>query len=187
MNGERKNRWLTFPNLLTGLRIFAAGVVIWLLLRDLRETAISVFILALLTDTLDGYLARKLRQVSKIGEILDPVADRILIIALLATLYLFCHIPPMVELVIYGAIEVVYGLTVLWLRYLYPSLKIQVNFWGKARMALGGIVVFLILIFPDIGWLMEVVVYFLIPILIVWLLRAIVEYWEDMKLQIEKS
>ena len=73
-----------FINLLTFLRVLL-GIVIFLILAstDYYWTAFFLFIFAGATDYFDGYLARKYNSVSEIGEILDPIADKILIVFLL--------------------------------------------------------------------------------------------------------
>ena len=70
-----------FINLLTFSRIILAAVIFFLLMStDGYSLALILFIFAGITDFLDGYLARKYNSVSKIGEILDPIADKILIV-----------------------------------------------------------------------------------------------------------
>ena len=71
-------------NLLTISRIVIAIIIFFLLAFDnYFGLALVLFLLAGLTDYLDGYLARKYQATSQIGEILDPIADKILIIFLL--------------------------------------------------------------------------------------------------------
>tara|TARA_X000000950_G_scaffold284010_1_gene386171 strand:+ start:1281 stop:1841 length:561 start_codon:yes stop_codon:yes gene_type:complete len=74
----------TFINILTVSRIFL-GVVIFLLLTlpNSYLLALILFFLAGITDYFDGYLARKYNAVSQLGEILDPIADKILILFVL--------------------------------------------------------------------------------------------------------
>ena len=74
----------TFINILTLSRIFLAAVIFLLLMSpDSYLLAFILFILAGMTDYFDGYLARKYNAVSKLGEILDPIADKILILFIL--------------------------------------------------------------------------------------------------------
>jgi len=75
----------TFINLLTLSRIFSCCSIIFLLLTSSRwlSNGFSLFFLAGITDYFDGYLARKYNAVSQLGEILDPIADKILILFLL--------------------------------------------------------------------------------------------------------
>ena len=74
----------TFINILTLSRIFLAAVIFALLLSpDGYLLAMSLFFLAGITDYFDGFLARKYNAVSQLGEVLAPIADKILIIFLL--------------------------------------------------------------------------------------------------------
>ena len=75
---------LFFINLLTFSRIFLGAIIFLLLTRtDFYWTAFVLFLIAGVTDYLDGYFARKYQAVSELGEILDPIADKILIVFLL--------------------------------------------------------------------------------------------------------
>lgn len=77
------------PNLLSLSRILSVPVFIILMLEPSPVRALVagiVFSLASATDWLDGYLARKWGQVTKVGKLLDPIADKILIMAALVTL-----------------------------------------------------------------------------------------------------
>ena len=74
----------TFINILTLSRIFLAAVIFLLLISpDGYLLALILFFLAGITDYFDGYLARKCNAVSQLGEILDPIADKILILFVL--------------------------------------------------------------------------------------------------------
>ena len=72
-------------NIITVVRILMAPVFIWLLLEDdgelgyLRYIAAGLFVLAIVTDTVDGILARRQNLVTDFGKILDPIADKVLI------------------------------------------------------------------------------------------------------------
>jgi CDP-diacylglycerol--glycerol-3-phosphate 3-phosphatidyltransferase len=80
---------LNAPNLVTYLRIFlipAFVIAYYLPYRDAHALAMWLFVLAALTDWLDGYLARKLDQLSAFGAFLDPVADKLMVAAALLLL-----------------------------------------------------------------------------------------------------
>lgn len=80
---------LNLPNLLTLARILAIPVICWLLVAGgdtLRWIAFGLYVIAAITDWLDGYLARKLDQGSPLGRMLDPIADKLLVLALLIVL-----------------------------------------------------------------------------------------------------
>ncbi len=76
------NRILTIPNLVSFIRLLGVGVFWWALLvqDDVGLSAWLIFAIGW-TDWIDGYLARKLNQVSELGKILDPVADRLMIVS----------------------------------------------------------------------------------------------------------
>ena len=77
----------TFINILTFSRILLAAIISLLLMSsDSYMMALVLFFAAGITDYLDGYLARKYNAVSQLGEILDPIADKILILFLLFAL-----------------------------------------------------------------------------------------------------
>jgi cardiolipin synthase len=89
LNGEVLN----IPNLLSFLRIALVPVFLWFLLEQMFVSAITVLAIAGLTDFLDGYLARKLNQMTKLGKMLDPVADRLYIFATLLALSATGYVP----------------------------------------------------------------------------------------------
>ncbi|MEV7601239.1 CDP-alcohol phosphatidyltransferase family protein [Kitasatospora sp. NPDC089797] len=97
--GSSAHRILTIPNCLSALRLAGVPVFFWLAVlpwlghgnQDLW--AVLVLILSGITDYLDGFLARKLDQVSELGRILDPVADRLYTVATLVALALRDLVP----------------------------------------------------------------------------------------------
>ena len=70
---------MNLPNALTLVRIFAVPVLVALLMTKYMLVAAVIFLAASLTDLLDGYLARKRGQITTLGVLLDPVADKLLI------------------------------------------------------------------------------------------------------------
>jgi CDP-diacylglycerol--glycerol-3-phosphate 3-phosphatidyltransferase len=79
-----------FVTFLTIFRIIASPVIfISLLYLELKLFTLVIFIIAALTDFLDGYLARLFNVESKIGEILDPIADKILLVSTLISITLY--------------------------------------------------------------------------------------------------
>ena len=90
---------MNLPNLITIARIALAPVFIWVLLlfpqssAHERWIAVGLFVLASATDGVDGALARKRNQVTDLGKLLDPIADKVLIGGALVTLSLLGEIP----------------------------------------------------------------------------------------------
>lgn len=79
-------QWATVSNLLTILRLLLAPAIVYYLYHQCIGTAFVIFCLAALTDVLDGYLARFLNQQTYLGTLLDPVADKVFLVALFGTL-----------------------------------------------------------------------------------------------------
>ncbi|HYG94211.1 MAG TPA: CDP-alcohol phosphatidyltransferase family protein, partial [Nocardioides sp.] len=90
----RTDRVLTLPNALSVLRLAGVPLFLWLVLGPEEDAwALVVLMLSGVTDFLDGWLARKLDQQSALGQILDPVADRLYILAVVVGLALREIIP----------------------------------------------------------------------------------------------
>lgn len=104
---------MNIPNLLSISRILSVPVFIVLMLEPNPVRALAagiVFSLASATDWLDGYLARKWGQVTKIGKLLDPIADKILVTSALIILVDLARIPAWIAIVIVGREFAVTGL-----------------------------------------------------------------------------
>lgn len=72
-----RNKNLTIPNALSVLRILVVPVFAWYFLRDQLTVAAALLVLSGLTDMFDGLIARKFDQVTELGKILDPFADKL--------------------------------------------------------------------------------------------------------------
>lgn len=86
------------PNLLTFARVLAVPVCLALMLLapGARMALLILFILAALTDYLDGYLARKWNASSRLGALLDPIADKLIVALMLVYLLEVLRLPPLV-------------------------------------------------------------------------------------------
>lgn len=107
---------MNIPNSLTIIRIILIPVfVIFLSIRISwgDYLAALVFIIAALTDSLDGYLARRWKQVTRLGIILDPLADKLLITAALISLVELGRVPGWIAIVILGREFAVSGLRII--------------------------------------------------------------------------
>jgi cardiolipin synthase (CMP-forming) len=93
MRDQVSSRILTVPNVLSVVRLALIPVFLVLLLEGQDALALATLVLSSVTDYLDGILARKLGQVSRLGQLLDPAADRIFIFATLIGLALRGIIP----------------------------------------------------------------------------------------------
>lgn len=127
----RSTRVWTVPNMLSMARLLGVPVFLWLVLGpEYDGWALLLLALSGLTDFLDGYLARRLGQFSQLGQILDPVADRLYILAVVFGLAMRDIIPWWVAIVL--------PLRDLLLWLLVPFLRtrgysaLPVHFLGKA-------------------------------------------------------
>ena len=77
---------INLVNSISFFRLFSAPVILWMILEDKLLIAFWIFFLAALSDTIDGFLARKLKLVTEFGKILDPLSDKILIFSVFISL-----------------------------------------------------------------------------------------------------
>ena len=124
------DRIVTLPNALSALRLVLVPVFFWLVLTRRDGWALAVLMISGVTDYLDGVLARRFNQVSRLGQLLDPAADRLYILATLVGLAWRDVVPWWLLVVIVGR-DVLLVFTIPALaRYGYGPLP--VHFLGKA-------------------------------------------------------
>lgn len=92
--------WLNLANALTSLRVLLAPALVWLLLAQRYEAALWVFLAAGLSDALDGFVARHFGQVTRLGALLDPFADKLVIVGSVLSLAWLGLLPLWLALVI---------------------------------------------------------------------------------------
>ena len=149
---------LNVPNLLTWLRILTIPLVIgvfyvpgvWLSSWHQNLIATSLFIAAAITDWLDGYLARRLNQMSAFGAFLDPVADKLMIAAALIVLVWLQRVDAIIAVVIIGR-EIAVSAMREWMAKIGQSKSVAVNFLGKIKTISQMIAVPLLLYHERIG------------------------------------
>ncbi len=125
------DRIWTIPNLLSLLRLLGVPLFLWLMLGPHADGwAIAVLAVSGITDWADGALARKLNQLSSLGAILDPLADRLYILATLAGLVLRHVIPWWLGALIVGRDVVLAG--ALWVLKRHGWGPPAVHYLGKA-------------------------------------------------------
>lgn len=101
---------MSIPNLVTLARLFSVPLAIWLILSNDLAAAFWLFVAAGLSDAVDGYIAKHMDQRSELGALLDPLADKTLLVSLFVTLGLAGHLPPwIVILVVFRDILIVGG------------------------------------------------------------------------------
>lgn len=124
----------TLPNIISMVRLAGVPLFLWLVLGPEADVwALVVLMLSGLTDWLDGYLARRLNQMSKLGEILDPVADRLYILAAVVGLAFRDIIPWWVAVILPARDIFLWGLVPFLRTRGYSALP--VHYLGKAATA----------------------------------------------------
>lgn len=127
-------RVLTIPNVISIVRLAGVPLFLWLVLGPEADGwALGVLMLSGISDFLDGYLARRLNQMSKFGEILDPVADRLYILAVVFGLAWRDIIPWWLAILLPGRDLFLWGLVPFLRTRGYSALP--VHFLGKAATA----------------------------------------------------
>jgi CDP-diacylglycerol--glycerol-3-phosphate 3-phosphatidyltransferase len=137
---------MNLPNKLTILRIILIPVFVVFLLINIPYGdyfAAAIFILAALTDSLDGYLARRWKQVTRLGVLLDPLADKLLITAALISLVELGRIPGWIAIVIVGREFAISGLRAIKAG---DGIVIPASIWGKLKTLTQVIAVLLVIL-----------------------------------------
>lgn len=133
--GERVHeRVLTAPNMITAVRLAGLPLFVWLVLGPQRlPAAFVVLVLIATTDWIDGYVARRFDQVSRIGKLVDPLVDRLLLATTVITLLIAGLLPWPVLVAILLRDALVLGVTLVWFGGVPP---IPVSRTGKLATAL---------------------------------------------------
>ena len=148
----------TIPNLLTVLRIILVPFIAYTLLYRLWMLAFPLFAIAAVSDALDGYLARKWDQKTKIGAYLDPLADKLLIVSCYAVLAFApvegLHIPGwFLSIVLVKELILLMG--VLYWGIVKQEVEVRPSILGKAAMFVQSILV---------GWVIACSIFHWMPI-----------------------
>ena len=143
---------LNIPNLLTWLRILLIPVFVTVFylsdstlaphLKNLIAT--GVFLLAAVTDWLDGYLARKLNQTSAFGAFLDPVADKLMVAAALILLVKLGRADAVIAFIIIGR-EITISALREWMAKIGSSKSVAVSMLGKIKTTFQMLAIILLL------------------------------------------
>ena len=127
----RTSRVLTVPNVVTIVRLLCLPVFLWLLFGKDEVVAAALLLGALgATDFVDGYVARHFNQVSDLGKVLDPTADRLLFIVGVGGIMIYGAAPLWFSLLVLAR-EVLFGGALVILTLLGMK-RFDVSWWGKA-------------------------------------------------------
>lgn len=121
----------TIPNALSALRLLGVPVFFWLIVVPKNDgLALVILVVSSFTDWLDGYLARKLNQFSRLGELLDPVADRLYVVAAIFALLIRDLLPIWVVVALVTR-DILMSVLLMYLKR-FGITGLPVHFVGKA-------------------------------------------------------
>ncbi len=121
---------MNLPNFLTLLRILLTPLLVILLIDSKVLEAFGVFVVAGFTDALDGFLARWLKQKTRIGAILDPIADKLLLNSSYVALSIMGLVPGWLAVVVISRdVIIVFGVLLLFL--IHGGVEIKPTLLGK--------------------------------------------------------
>ena len=138
---------MNIPNLITLLRIMLVPVIVILLIQGSFFHALIVFIVASLSDALDGFLARVLKQQTVLGAYLDPIADKALLASSFVTLSVLHVIPSWLAVIVISR-DFIILLGILVLSIMSINVEIRPAFVSKITTAMQLITVLLVLSIP---------------------------------------
>ncbi|CAN5518480.1 CDP-alcohol phosphatidyltransferase family protein [soil metagenome] len=124
---------LTVPNVISLVRLSSVPIFMWLFIGRREEWAVIVYGTGAFTDFLDGYVARRTGAISELGKLLDPLADRIFIVALAVALVVRGSLPAWLAVVVIARDLILLSLWPLLERRRVQ--RIPVNAVGKAATA----------------------------------------------------
>lgn len=154
----RKHEWATIPNAITIIRFLLVLPIVGFLVADTEPVLTAVLLLAFgLSDWVDGFIARKFNQVSQLGILLDPIADRLGIVAIAIALVISGAIPVWVGLAVFVT-DLVLLCTYFFLRLESPpastwlgKIRTAIMMLGLACVAFGRIPEFTVLAVPGVA------------------------------------
>jgi cardiolipin synthase (CMP-forming) len=136
--------FLSLPNLITLARILMVPVMVWAIASDQMTAAFALFLIAGISDGVDGFLAKRFGMATAVGAYLDPLADKVLIVSIYVSLGIIEAIPRwLVILVVSRDLLIVGGIMLSWVLgdpiTIKPATVSRLN--TVAQILLGGVVI----------------------------------------------
>ena len=147
---------MNIPNFLTTLRFFMIPcyAAVFCAEGEYKLWSAAIFILASATDVLDGYIARKFNQTTKWGQLMDPLADKLMQITVIIFMVLAGFIPIwFVAVLVVKEALMIFGSIFLYVKKTY----VQANLFGKLNTVVLFIALCILMVFPQINPVLETV------------------------------
>jgi cardiolipin synthase len=152
---------VTIPNLITIGRLFLVPFTVWLIMQGDTVTAFWIFILAGVSDAVDGFIARQFNLRSELGAYLDPLADKLLLVSIYVTLAILNEIPLWMTILIVSRDILIIGAVMLAGMLGHP-IEMRPRIISKANTAaqivLAGLVLGDLAFSPDLAMVRNVMV-----------------------------
>ena len=167
------------PNKLTILRVIMIPFFVFFMLADMgnagKYTALVLFIAASLTDTLDGYLARKYNQVTNFGKFMDPLADKLLVCSALICMMDVGKLPSWAVIVIISREFIISGFRLVASD---NGIVIAASWWGKSKTI--SQMVMIILMIADFGGVFGTLETILLYVAVILTVVSMIDYiWKN--------
>ncbi len=164
------------PNKLTMLRVFLVPFFVFFMMYEgfgtnSKYIALAIFIIASLTDMLDGYLARKNHLITDFGKFMDPIADKLLVCSALICLVEKGMIPAWIVIVLIGREFIISGFRLIASD---KGLVIAASWWGKSKTVVQMLMV--IVLIADPGGIFDVIGKVLIWAALILTVISLVDY-----------
>jgi cardiolipin synthase len=141
---------MNLPNYITLVRVILIPFFINLMIYGYYQAALAVFVVACVTDALDGMIARLTKTQTALGAFLDPMADKLLILSAFVTLVLLGRLPVWLVIIVVSR-DAILTMGSMVIYFTTRDLKIQPSIIGKATTVLQLIVVILSLVLMSYG------------------------------------
>lgn len=143
---------MNLPNKLTLIRVFLVPVFVIFMMVPIpagRWIALAIFIIASLTDTADGYIARKYNLVTDFGKFMDPLADKLLVCAAMICLVNTRQLPAWIVIVIISREFIISGFRLIAVE---NGVVIAASWWGKIKTVVQMVMICALLINAQALW-----------------------------------
>ena len=158
---------INVPNVLTLLRILLVPVLVVALLDQTSDgdiLAAVVFAIASFTDAIDGYIARSRNAITTFGKLMDPVADKLLIVAALFSLVSLHRLAPWIAMVIVAR---EFAVTVTRMAAAPTGVVIAANWWGKTKTIVQVAAIFCLIAFDPTPVWVDLLVYAAVAVTVI--------------------
>ncbi len=188
---------MNIPNSLTLLRIFFVPLLVATLVTDSRtiylwgwhvaneQVALAIFLMAAFTDLLDGYLARRWKQITTVGTLLDPIADKLLVSSALISLVQVRLIPGWMAILVIGREFAVTGLRGIAAA---SGITIKASDLGKTKMLAQVIAISLLMLSMSNQGLMPYAMFWMWGVVLFGVVSAVqyfLKFWRKLDLDIK--